>query len=497
MATGMIGDNKIFWRKIGEDMEMKINITSKRALALDALRGFAILTMILSGQIPFHTITLPAWMYHAQVPPPEHKWIPTLPGITWVDLVFPFFLFAMGAAFPLALSRRIEEGLPKWKISFSILERAILLGFFALYVQAIRPFVISKSPTTETFLIALLAFFLCFLIYARLPLTWNKWIKFSIRLIGWLASIFLLLHLKYPDGSGFSLYRSDIIIIVLTNMAFFGSFIWIFTRTNLLIRLGVLGILLAIRLSNMPNQIDGWVAQIWNYSFAPWIYKLYYLQYLFIVIPGTITGDLILKWMKSNDETDIKGWSKLHYIFIAFLMFFFVLELLVGLYNRWLVETTILTFILLILSYYLLKNPNTQTERLYKEIFLWAIYWIVLGLFLEPYEGGIKKDKATLSYYFITSGLAICTLIFFSIIVDVFKKQRWIQLLIDNGQNPMIAYAGVNNFIIPILFLTGLMNLLNLMAVTPWLGFLKGLIITLLLAWFVRLCTQLKIFWRT
>ena len=72
----------------------------KRAFALDALRGFAILTMALSGYIPWGV--LPSWMYHAQVPPPAHKFNPTIPGITWVDLVFPFFLFAMGAAIPRA-----------------------------------------------------------------------------------------------------------------------------------------------------------------------------------------------------------------------------------------------------------------------------------------------------------------------------------------------------------------------------------------------------------
>lgn len=108
---------------------MSLNITTKRSLALDALRGFAILMMILSGQIPFHINTLPAWMYHAQVPPPEHKWIPTLPGITWVDLVFPFFLFAMGAAFPIALSRRLDQGISKWKISIQIFERGVLPCF--------------------------------------------------------------------------------------------------------------------------------------------------------------------------------------------------------------------------------------------------------------------------------------------------------------------------------------------------------------------------------
>ena len=52
-----------------------------RALALDALRGFAILTMVLSGIVP-HGGKLPAWMYHAQTPPPDHKFNAAVPGIT-------------------------------------------------------------------------------------------------------------------------------------------------------------------------------------------------------------------------------------------------------------------------------------------------------------------------------------------------------------------------------------------------------------------------------
>ncbi|HLO52557.1 MAG TPA: DUF5009 domain-containing protein, partial [Kamptonema sp.] len=40
---------------------------SKRADALDALRGIAVLAMVLSGTIARKT--LPAWMYHAQEPP--------------------------------------------------------------------------------------------------------------------------------------------------------------------------------------------------------------------------------------------------------------------------------------------------------------------------------------------------------------------------------------------------------------------------------------------
>ena len=50
---------------------------TKRADALDALRGFAIITMILSGSIPFGgPAALPGWMYHAQLPPPDFVFNP-------------------------------------------------------------------------------------------------------------------------------------------------------------------------------------------------------------------------------------------------------------------------------------------------------------------------------------------------------------------------------------------------------------------------------------
>jgi hypothetical protein len=53
----------------------------------------------------------PGWMYHVQVPPPLHKFDPSIPGISWVDLVFPFLSFLHGAAFPFALTRRREGGI--------------------------------------------------------------------------------------------------------------------------------------------------------------------------------------------------------------------------------------------------------------------------------------------------------------------------------------------------------------------------------------------------
>jgi predicted acyltransferase len=475
----------------------------RRAYALDALRGLAILGMILSGQLPFGQNALPAWMYHAQVPPPDHRFVPTLPGITWVDLVFPFFLFALGAAIPLALNRRLEQGSPKWKVGLFIAERGVLLAFFALYIQAIRPYVISEHPSTTTWLIALLGFALLFPILTRLPNAWAAGWRWGIRLGGGVGAVLLLALLRYPDDKGFSLNRSDIIIVVLANMAVFGSLLWWLTRTNLLARLGVLGVLVALRLSNMPHPIEGWVSDLWRWSPVPWIYQLYYLQYLFIVVPGTIAGDLLLQWMRRDERGSpafsgrVAEWSPLRFMAITALMLCLPILLVVGLKARWLLATTFITFALCALGWWLMSKPATGTERLFHALFNWAIYWLVLGLFFEPYEGGIKKDRATMSYYFVTAGCAICVLIGFSILMDVFRRKRWVQLLVENGQNPMIAYAGINNLIIPLLALTQVDRLLSGLNSSPWLGFSRGAIITLLLALSASLFTKRNIFWRT
>ncbi|MBN2092224.1 DUF5009 domain-containing protein [candidate division KSB1 bacterium] len=467
---------------------------SNRAHALDALRGFAILTMVLSGVIPYKV--LPAWMYHAQIPPPTHQFNPDLAGLTWVDLVFPMFLFALGAAIPLSLSRRLEKGESSFKILFSIGERGLLLGFFAIFLRHVRPHVIESSPSTQTWLIALLGFVLMFPIFLRLPATWKSWWKYSVKIGGWLVILILLLNLRYPDGSGFSLSRSDIILVVLTNVAVFGSLLWLLTRKNPLVRLSLPGILIALRLSQTE---PGWIQWFWNFSPAPWIYKMYYLQYLFIFIPGTIIGELLLSSMQAAEVSpkDNKNWSAGRFWTLAGISVSIILVLLIGMQARWVWQTALASALLCGTGYLLVIHANNEEEKLLKNLFLWATYWLILGLFFEPYEGGIKKDHSTLSYYFVTTGLSIFLLIAFFIIIDIFKKQRWLQLLIDNGKNPMIAYTGFANFVWPILALTGLEKFFIQITPTPWLGFLRGLFYTIILALIVQFFSKRKLFWRT
>lgn len=468
---------------------------AKRADALDALRGFAIITMILSGVIPFSgPAELPGWMYHAQLPPPDHKFNPNFPGITWVDLVFPFFLFSMGAAFPFALKKRLEQGASKFKIVFQSFQRGFLLVVFTLFLQHSKPYALSGSPETFHWLIGLLGFVILFLIFYRYPSSLNNKVVLAVKTVTIIFAVVLFSQLTYSKGAGFLLSRSDIIILVLANVALFGSIIWLFTQDKILIRLGILAFLLAFRIT---HNIEGsWTKLIWNASPIPEIYKFYFLQYLFIVIPGTIIGDLIYKWIKSERKEEV---SEKFYLPTAF--FFLSISIIIwnlfGLYNRFLLLNLIGNIILLVNYYLMIRNANSELFNLYKKFFYWAGFWLILGLAFESFEGGIKKDPSTLSYYLVTTGLAIFCLIAFSIITDYYNKKKYVQLLIDNGQNPMIAYLSNSHIIMPIMALTGLSSLLNLILINPWMGFLKGLIITLLAALVTSLFTKRKIFWRS
>lgn len=480
-------------RRINESKDT-LTAPKKRADALDALRGFAILAMVLSGVIPRNT--LPAWMYHAQLPPPTHAFNLNLPGLTWVDVVFPLFLFSMGAAIPLALSRRLATGWDTKRIFVSILQRGFLLGSFAIFLQHIRPLALNPNPTPQTWWIALFGFFVLFFMFLRWPGSWSLWVREITTLVVWSIGMLFIIQLHYPDGSGFSLNRSDIILVVLANMVVFGSIIWLFTRSNLWLRIGLLGLLLALRLS---STAEGWIASVWASSPIPWIFRFDYLKYLFIVIPGTIAGDLINSWLQLSSPEDISknNWKIFRFFSIVVLMLMLNLILLIGLQARWIWQTTLLTVVLGSLGLLLFTQPNNITEKLLNRLYHWGFYWLVLGLLLEPYENGIKKDSSTLSYYFVTTGMAILILIALTIIIDVFSQKICLQFLIDNGLNPMIAYMGFANLLWPILVLTGGEPLVLEMTSTPEKGLLRGLVYTLTLSCIVSLFSRFKLFLKT
>jgi hypothetical protein len=504
-----------------------------RSAALDALRGLAILGMALSGLIPFGVQAdgslLPAWMYHAQLPPPAHKFDAALPGLTWVDLVFPFFLFALGAAIPLALAQRVAAGVSSLRLAGHGMQRGLLLTFFALYVEQVRPHVMSKSPTSATYLLALLAFALLFPVFMRLPEALTGGARTAIRMVGWGACIGLLLALHWTDVTANQwewLKKRDIIIAVLANMAFAGTVVWLLTRENVPARLLILLAMLALRLA---KSHDGWVKQLWDGDFvdpALRVYvmsyaQVYFLQYLCIVIPGTIAGDVLSRWLRApaplSSREEAGGGSqtplsrregagggsepytareRVRQIALATICVTLTIGLCITLQARWLAASLAGAAACSAAATIIARRLRGEHRGVLRALLNWGLAWLALGLILEPYEGGIKKDHATISYYFVTSAQAIFTLLFLIIVIDLWRVRVPFALLIGSGQNPMIAYAGIHNLLRPVLQLTQLEALLLLLK-PAWLGVVRGLIKTTLLAAAASVFTRLRIYWRT
>ena len=58
-------------------------------------------------------------------------------GWTPTDLIFPFFLFIVGVAIPLALGRRLAEGVPRGALVAKILRRSAVIFALGLVLHLI------------------------------------------------------------------------------------------------------------------------------------------------------------------------------------------------------------------------------------------------------------------------------------------------------------------------------------------------------------------------
>ncbi len=443
--------------------------------------------MVLSGSIAFGGV-LPGWMYHAQVPPPDHVFDPTRPGITWVDLVFPFFLFSMGAAFPLVMRTPITlKTFPT--VCYRAFRRFGLLLFFALFSQHFKAWVLSASPQSIDQFYSIAAFILLFVVLYDWKIMASVWIRTFIRLSALLLSIGWMTQIQYAKGS-FDLYRSDIIIVVLANMALFGTIIYGATRNRPWIRLAVLPLVLGIFLS---AKQDGWVKDFFSFHAIgafkfDWAYKFYFLKYLFIVIPGIFAGEWLMGWHKESNT------SIPHKRIVWLLGLSLICWNLYGLYTRQLTLNLFGSVVLLGLIYWIIR----KVESLFlHRLFMAGAYLLILGLSFESFEGGIKKDPSTYSYYFVCSGLAFIMLLVFEGLRGLRFISGAVSFLSIQGQNPMVAYVAGSLLLFPLMTITGIKPYWDAMNQNAWMGFSKGVIFTGLVALITYLFVKSRWFWRT
>lgn len=605
------------------------NNQKPRAHALDALRGYAIITMVLSAMEAFSV--LPRWMYHAQVPPPDHVFDPTIYGITWVDIIFPFFLFSMGAAIPLSLGRQHAKGESITKLTWKTVQRWVKLTFFAIFIIHAFPFMLGYEQEWMRYAMPIFFFILLCLMFMPNPFGVSPYKARAITWSAYLVAVGFMLLQPYAGGAPFRLTDSDCIMLILANVSLTGSIFYLLTIGHPLRRLALLPFLIALFMA--AHTANSWPAQLIHTSWLPWLYLPAYQEYLLIIIPGTVAGEWIAQWLekmkvkdtgkglvekyqineevlengnplkggreavpengngvkdvekvvleneikdeeqevlenneekKGGREAVLENGNKVRTrseemkekenalaLPVALLSLALIVTNVVLLFGRHLVANLIATIVLTALTAWLLRSrreagstgveaarqraalkeassqnaakqevsnreassqevakqevsnqkssstPASPTLHFWQRLSSAGAYLLLLGLCLESYEGGIRKDDVTLSYLFVTCGLAFYALLLLTVVCDHWHV-RWLCAPLEMvGKNPMVAYVSASMVIIPVLILTHIYPYIDALSSQPLTGFLKGVLLTALCmaltAWF----THKRWFWKT
>ena len=465
----------------------RVVASNKRAFSVDALRGMFLILMTLGFTLRGNDY--PLWMYHRQMPPPTFE-VAEIAGISWRDLAYGAFLFTMAAALPITLSRRIAKGETEIATMLAALKRYGMLVVFALLIGHSSGYFIGYTQTARV--IALAGFAVMALLFTRPRPDWNQTTWAWIRRAGWALAIAFLLATPLLYGKSFDPTRIDDIIVGLAVASLIASAIWYFTRDNIQARLAILGGCVALYLG---AKNDGWIQSWWWSSPAEWAFTPSMLGLMTVVLPGTIAGDQVLRWMNSEEPSPLAGWTRMRTVLLALLCFALTPIVVVGEYTRNVGPMTQIVIGLLAAGAFVTARPVSATERMLRSLFFWGAVWLTIGLFLDPFEAGMKKVPETLSYFFTIAGLTTTLLVVLAVVIDVLGGRKAVRPLIEVGHNPLLMYIVFNVLINSALDL--IPPLRGFMQEPLALSFARSVLTTVGIVLLVGAVSRRKIYWRT
>lgn len=437
-----------------------------RYLSLDFLRGLTIFGMVLSAIQP-HGV-MPGWMYHVQNPPPTHALDVSVPGVGWVDLVFPIFIFCMGASIPFAK--------PSIKGIFGRFGMLWLFSYLYVFINSTNPWV------------TLAGFAALFPLYMVLKSPVQLWgIKipvWGVRIAGAVMVMAVVVANHFFFGEVISVHRRGIIIFLLAFLYLFGSLIWYYTKDNPLKR-GL--IWLAVLAFTIITQNLGWPSITYADPNLRWWFNVEYFYFLLLLVPSTYVGDLLKKRIMLQETGNVSlPVALLSLILVVWLTFAFYMQL-----YWWNVA---LSGIMILLIFLVASKKDTG----YIPMLSIAAFLIFLGVVMEPYNGGIKKVPCTIQYCFATGGMAMMLLVVADYICSRFPASFLTGLFDKAGKNPLMCYIAFDSMLLPLMKVTGAVYLYRLAYPQDIhiLGFLRSVVAVLFTMWIVGLFTKRKIFWK-
>lgn len=383
----------------------------------------------------------------------------------------------MGAAVPTVLPKTIEK-LGIKKTLYQILGRFISILGLAVFSFNFAP-LRNLSAGENADLAGIVTYLGFFLLFAKIP-HFIPQRNISLKISG----LFLLMGLAYFKNSfwgGFDLANNDSILRVLANVYLVGTVLWFLSRHNELMRIGFIFMVLSAYLGDIDT---GYLQGLWRWK-DPWnLVSPYLLKYLILFLMGTLVGDWMIKKEFSFHKSKFQVENLILGISITLLVLFGLFQRNIGF--AWLGS-------ILAISYFFYKQKmKREIDLLSNKLFYSGIFILFCGLLMEPFQGGVKKDPSTLSYFFISGGIAILWVQSF-LGVEHDKIKSIFNPILYLGQNALMAYFMAGFLIIPLLNIFGLSQILG---TAPIVLIIKAVLVTGFLLFLVNYLTRKGVFWK-
>jgi heparan-alpha-glucosaminide N-acetyltransferase len=343
-----------------------------RLSSLDAFRGLVILTMTFVNYLA-GVKNIPAWAKHM----PEK-----MEGYTFVDVVFPGFLFIVGVAIPLALHKRMARG----ESGFSLLKRVLVRSVSLLFVGVIMVnssfFSANASGVNKSlwFLLAMLAVVALWNIYPVEASVGKKGLYLALRVTAGvvLAVLLMLFRGKNSAGEVVWLQHSWWGILGLIGWAYLVCCLaYLAFRGNSVAMMGVLGFLITLYIGDKHGVLDWqWLGPVHNF-----------------VGIGQVLGSTAASVM---------------------------IGVLVG-------------------SCFVGQRASLSPSVRARSFLLFGAGLYLAGQLLRPLHG-VNKVAATDSYALVTGAICCWSFLLVYVLVDILQVRGWAGPLIIVGENALLAY---------------------------------------------------------
>lgn len=164
-------------------------LSGQRILSIDAFRGITILVMIFVNELA-GVRDIPAWAKHMHADED---------AMSFVDVVFPAFLFIVGMSIPFAINNRLKKGDNFWQLQSHILFRTLgllVLGVFLVNTEGEY----NEALMGMSINLWALLFFVAAIMIWKVYYTTNKTVVYILKAIGFIGLAVLAFIYKGENG---------------------------------------------------------------------------------------------------------------------------------------------------------------------------------------------------------------------------------------------------------------------------------------------------------